>query len=74
MKEKRLVSWRRDALDQQDKELQLGKYALVLCSDGRYRPKWQLALAAANAEAVRKIDEGAMYMGRFLYVGKGNRK
>lgn len=72
MRERRLKPWQRDALDQQDKELGLGRYEQVLCSDGRYRAKWQLGLAAANAEAIRKLDEGGMSRGRFLYVGKGN--
>lgn len=50
-RESRLPVWRRDALDEQDKQLELGRWEMVLCRNGKIYPKWMLGLFAAEREA-----------------------
>jgi len=61
-----LTPWQKDALDEQDRQNGWGRYELVKCSDGRMRPRWQLQLAAANADAAYKVKNCALHMGRFI--------
>ena len=57
----------RDALDEQDRQNGWGRYEQVLCSDGIYRYRWQLQIAAAERQARETLRTGAgLLHGRYV--------